>query len=347
MPGISILWLCGVPPDGAGASEAKDWTNSDGTWDFTRKPKVEGHVAWQSEFNVALDGKGNRIITGNALPSTPTGTFPINPGSVAYRYDRNPSHIEAHDVRYILPAVPQIAVRPGCVPYGPSGILLTGNAIYHGASTLGSDAAAYEMLDTCGGQSDGTFTYHTHFITPCLLNLLDSATSGHSSLMGYMLDGFGIYGPRGENGNILTSKDLDQCHGHTHPVLWDGQVLNIYHYHWTYDFPYNIGCYKGTRITTTDLEETEFQITASSLKQNFPNPFNGITQISFTVCAPGFVTLKVFDHLGRMVKTLVNEKLSTGSYDITLDASDLEEGIYMYCLRQGTSVKTLKMCRIK
>jgi len=124
-------------------------------------------------------------------------------------------------------------------------------------------------------------------------------------------------------------------------------VLNIYHYHWTYDFPYNIGCYKGTRITTTDLEETEFQTTASSLKQNFPNPFNGITQISFTVCTPGFVTLKVFDHLGRMVKMLVNEKLSTGSYDITLDASDLEEGIYLYCLRQGASVKTLKMCQIK
>ena len=64
--------------------------------------------------------------------------------------------------------------------------------------------------------------------------------------MGYMLDGFGIYGPEGENGEILTSADLDECHGHTHPVLWDGEMIDLYHYHWTYDFPYNIGCFKGT-----------------------------------------------------------------------------------------------------
>lgn len=64
--------------------------------------------------------------------------------------------------------------------------------------------------------------------------------------MGYMLDGFGIYGPYGENGVLLKSADLDECHGHKHPVMWDGQMVNIYHYHWTYDFPYNIGAYKGT-----------------------------------------------------------------------------------------------------
>jgi hypothetical protein len=130
---------------------------------------VDGRVLWASAFNVTLDGLGNRLITGNALPSTPTGVFPIDPNSVAYRYDRNPSHIEARTVNYVFPAVPQVAATPGCVPYGPSGISLTGNAIYHGASTLATDASAYEMLDTCGGQSDGTFTYHTHFLTPCLL----------------------------------------------------------------------------------------------------------------------------------------------------------------------------------
>jgi hypothetical protein len=63
--------------------------------------------------------------------------------------------------------------------------------------------------------------------------------------MGYMLDGFGIYGPYGENGELLKSIDLDECHGHTHSILWDGTMISLYHYHWTYDFPYNIGCYKG------------------------------------------------------------------------------------------------------
>jgi hypothetical protein len=245
---VGHLWLCGIPTGGRGNSDAADWSNPDGTWDFTRKPTVDGNVTWESELHVTLDGAGNRIVTGNALPSTPTGVFPVDPASVAYGYDRNPSHIEPHDVDLTFPAIPEVAARPSCVTYGATGISLAGNGIYHGASTLGNDASAYEMLDECGGQSDGTFTYHTHYLTPCLLDALDSCGPGHSALMGYIMDGFGIYGPRGEDGEILTSADLDECHGHTHPAMWDGAMVDIYHYHWTYDFPYNVGCFRGTPI---------------------------------------------------------------------------------------------------
>jgi len=247
-PAVGHLWLCGIPPGGRGNSDASDWSNPDGTWDFTRKPTVDGNVTWASEFNVTLDGTGNRIITGNALPSTPTGVFPVDPASVAYRYDRNPSHIEPHDVNLTFPAIPVVAEQPNCVTYGATGISLAGNGIYHGASTLGNDASAHEMLDACGGQSDGTFTYHTHYLTQCMLDELDTCDGGHSALMGYIMDGFGIYGPRGEDGEILTSADLDECHGHTHPVMWDGELVEIYHYHWTYDFPYNVGCFRGTPV---------------------------------------------------------------------------------------------------
>jgi len=245
-PEFLSLWLCGLPTDGAGASNASDWTNADGTWDYTRKPQVAGDVTWDSEFSVALDGNGNRVITGNALPDHPTGIFPIRPGTVAYRYDGNPNIISEHEVRYTLPAVPSVAPRPSCVGFGPSGISLSGSAIYHGASTLGNDAAAHEMLDRFGGHTDGTERYHYHFPSQDLQDHIHPHSGGHSALMGYMLDGFGIYGPHGEDGELLTSADLDECHGHTHPVEWDGAIIEIYHYHWTYDFPYNIGCYKGT-----------------------------------------------------------------------------------------------------
>mgnify|MGYP000353794455 CR=1 FL=1 len=245
-PALESLWLCGVPPDGAGNSDASDWTNSDGTWDYTRKPIVEGDMTWISEFNVTLDGNGNRIITGNALPSHPTGIFPIDSESIPYQYDRNPNIITAHEVLYVFPAIPEVATSPSCVTYGPSGISLSGSAIYHGASTLGNDAAAHEMLDRFGGHTDGTETYHYHYLADDLEDHIHPHETGHSGLMGYMLDGFGIYGPHGEDGEILSSKDLDECHGHTHPVLWDGEMINLYHYHWTYDFPYTIGCFKGT-----------------------------------------------------------------------------------------------------
>jgi hypothetical protein len=246
LPDFLSLWICGLPANGAGANNATDWTNADGTWDYTRKPQVEGNVTWISEFNISLNGSGKRIIAGNALPDHPTGIFPIDPASIAYQYDRNTNEILARQILFEFPVIPEIASEVSCVNFGASGISLSGSVIYHGASTLGNDAAAHEILDSHGGHSDGTNTYHYHYPTKDLQNHIAPHVSGHSAIMGYMLDGFGIYGPHGEDGEIIWSKDLDECHGHTHPVLWDGEMVNLYHYHWTYDFPYNIGCYKGT-----------------------------------------------------------------------------------------------------
>lgn len=245
-PAIQSLWLCGLPSNGAGNSDASDWTNPDGTWDYTLKPQVAGEVNWSGEFSITLDGNGNRILSGNGLPDHPTGIFPITPGSVAYQYDGNPNVISPQTLQDTFPANPTVATNPSCVPFGPSGYSLTGCAIYHGSSTLGNDAAAHEMLDRFGGHTDGTERYHYHYPSDDLMDHIQPHSHGHSPLTGYMLDGFGIYGPYGENGELLTSADLDECHGHTHSVMWDGQMVEIYHYHWTYDFPYNIGCFKGT-----------------------------------------------------------------------------------------------------
>jgi hypothetical protein len=68
---------------------------------------------------------------------------------------------------------------------------------------------------------------------------------GHSALVGYALDGFGIFGPYDTGGKPLTSADLDDCHGHTHAVPWDGAMVEMYHYHATPDFPYTVGCMRG------------------------------------------------------------------------------------------------------
>lgn len=248
-PAQGKLWLCAVPPDGAGAAPSNDWLNADGTWDFTRKPRVNGTDNWSSVLNID-QFNGKRVITGNGLPNHPTGVFPITRqvSPDAARYDNNPSSIKSQNVFLSFDLVPTASSIPNCVPYGASGILLTGSAVYHGASTLGTDAAAYEMLDEYGGHSDGTGTYHYHFLTPSLEAKLQSGTGGHSVLMGYMMDGFGLYGPRGEDGGLMDNSQLDECHGHTHTLQWDGQQRAIYHYHWTYDFPYNIGCFKGVPV---------------------------------------------------------------------------------------------------
>jgi YHYH protein len=247
-PNFLSLWLCGLPADGAGANNAKDWTNPDGSWDYTKKPQVAGNVIWNGQFTVTLDANGNRILSGNGLPNHPTGIFPIQRGTIPFNYDRNPNIIAVQPLSITFKAIPKEATTKSCVNFGPAGYSLTGSAIYHGASTLGNDAAAHEMLDRFGGHTDGTSRYHYHFPSADLQKHIHSDSTGHSALMGYMLDGFGIYGPHGRLGEVMTSADLDECHGHKHPVMWDGQMVDIYHYHWTYDFPYNIGCYKGTPI---------------------------------------------------------------------------------------------------
>ena len=60
------------------------------------------------------------------------------------------------------------------------------------------------------------------------------------------MDGFGIFGMYGETGEILKNSDLDECHGHSHEIEWDGEKVPMYHYHSTAEFPYTVGCFRGS-----------------------------------------------------------------------------------------------------
>ncbi|HMS65898.1 MAG TPA: T9SS type A sorting domain-containing protein [Ignavibacteria bacterium] len=69
-----------------------------------------------------------------------------------------------------------------------------------------------------------------------------------------------------------------------------------------------------------------------SLKQNYPNPFNPTTNIEFAISGSGFVSLKIYDILGKEVAALVNENLNSGTYNYRFDASALNSGVYFYSL---------------
>jgi hypothetical protein len=83
------------------------------------------------------------------------------------------------------------------------------------------------------------------------------------------------------------------------------------------------------------------------LSQNYPNPFNPTTKIKYQIPNSGFVTLKVYDLLGREVATLVNEEKPVGSYEIKFNGSHLSSGIYFYKLQAGdyTEVKKMTLMR--
>ena len=104
-------------------------------------------------------------------------------------------------------------------------------------------------------------------------------------------------------------------------------------------------------VTGPTSVDAEPLVDAYRLLQNYPNPFNPYTHIPFSVRGSGgstspttrFVSLKVFDMLGREVVKLVNGELSAGSYAITFDARGLTSGIYFYRLQAGSFSQTKKM----
>ncbi len=110
------------------------------------------------------------------------------------------------------------------------------------------------------------------------------------------------------------------------------------------DFPYKryIRWEKGGVSNTNNNIPTVFK-----LHQNFPNPFNPVTKIKFDLPKESKVVIKVYDLLGREVKTLTNEVRKAGYHEIPFDGTNLASGIYFYKIEAGTFVDSKKMVLIK
>lgn len=94
------------------------------------------------------------------------------------------------------------------------------------------------------------------------------------------------------------------------------------------------------------LESKDIPI-SYSLYQNFPNPYNPSATIKYQIPNAGFVVLKVYDVLGNVVATLVNEQNEAGSYQVLFDASALSSGVYIYQISVNDFVDTKKMILMK
>jgi hypothetical protein len=85
------------------------------------------------------------------------------------------------------------------------------------------------------------------------------------------------------------------------------------------------------------------------LSQNFPNPFNPSTKINLNIPAGinGNVKLEIYDALGRLISTLVNNPMNAGFYEVTWDAGNISSGIYFYTLTSGSFKDTKSMILLK
>jgi len=115
----------------------------------------------------------------------------------------------------------------------------------------------------------------------------------------------------------------------------------------------SVKCLAFAGNTFVGINHTGTEIPAEfKLMQNFPNPFNPVTKIKFSVAKSEFVNITVFDMLGRVVTVLVNEKLSPGNYDVDWNASrggssTFPSGAYVCRMSSGSFTETKTMILVK
>ena len=99
--------------------------------------------------------------------------------------------------------------------------------------------------------------------------------------------------------------------------------------------------------TSTGINNDMHTATNYALSQNYPNPFNPTTTINYTIPKAEHVTIKVYDILGKLVQTLIDEEQPQGTYHAQLNGSNLSSGVYFYQIKADNFVEAKKMIVLK
>lgn len=189
------------------------------------------------------DHKSAYYPVGNALYEAYSGTT-FGGGT----FLKNPNVIVSQTLTFKIPLNPTVATTHAATPLGPIGVALNGVALFNQYAGPNNQALTSEInsFDKYYGHPQAVGQYHYH-VEPLYLTTVKSTKSG---LMGFLLDGFPVYGPQEENGTTIVSSTLNAYHGHTHATI--DFPTGIYHYHFTSDAPYmNGNGYYGTPGTVT------------------------------------------------------------------------------------------------
>lgn len=190
-----------------------------------------------SNVTVSLDGDFI-ILKSDGIPPHGSPYFPqgnsLYEAYTAAGFRPNPSTINAQDIVLQIPLHPEMATTHSPTPGGPIGLALDGIPFFN-QYAANRQPATQEIVgfDQYGGHPQQQGMYHYH-VEPYFL----TALNGKDSLVGFLLDGFPVYGPE-ENGQAITNNDLDVYHGHTHPTA--DYPNGIYHYHITSAMPWISG----------------------------------------------------------------------------------------------------------
>jgi hypothetical protein len=155
----------------------------------------------------------------------------------------NPNGISAQSYVFHIPVSPAAAASPSDTPMDAIGVALNGVVFFNqyaaGRVALGPEIISFDQYN---GHPAMRNNYHYHF-EPLFLT-----TAAKAALIGFMLDGFPIYGP--QETTATAPSGLDSCNGHSHATV--EYPNGIYHYHVVSSPPYLVGCFRGTPGTVTN-----------------------------------------------------------------------------------------------
>ena len=242
----------------------------------------------------------------------------------------NPPQMNFHGVYRIPPGGGEIQLLVDNLNY-PNGIVFSPDEtkLYINDSN-GRHVYVYDVID------DSTLANATLFAN----------TGGNQHADGMEVDSSGNLYVAGSSGVAIFSPDgtlLDEISvpGITSNVKWGGENGSIL---FITSFPALYGIDTIVTSIEDDLVNKPIQF---QLDQNYPNPFNPTTMITYQIPDAGLVSLQVYNLLGEVIATLVNEEKSIGTYDVEFDAAGFPSGIYFYKLQTGSFVETKKMILLK
>ncbi len=179
---------------------------------------------------------------------------------------------------------------------------------------------------------------------------VDALQAGHSVVTGLFHHKYAIVDPfdDGSDPIVITgshnwSSAAENDNDENTLIIHSGEIARQY----VQEFSQRYRESGGTGLVLGVLQTTSTIPTSTSLLQNYPNPFNPTTNFQLRISNIGFVSLKIFDILGREVATLVNENKSPGVYTIAWDASKLASGMYLYRMQTGSFTETRKMVLVR
>ena len=236
---LAVLLISGSCGAGSGSNPvAPTVTLNSPTFPAPTAAQIQGMYAqFTNGVQVAL-GSQSVTIRSNSVPPHPSPYFGV--GHSLYEAPHagmvlNPNTIVEQNNVFQLPTTFAYAT-PSDTPMGPMGLAVHGVNLYNQYAAFQAPLAnEIPTFDRFNGHPDPR-GYH-HHLEPLWLT-----STSRSRLVGVLLDGFPVYGPEDNNGQVPT--DLDVCHGHVAATA--EFPLGMYHYHTTDEAPYIAGCFRGT-----------------------------------------------------------------------------------------------------